>query len=232
MADEAAAPFECCVSASIFARAFSIAAKDNWRPNLAGVCVEPIEAGGVVMVATDGKRLIALHDTTGVANFRGVVLPSREIVRALSSKVKPAFLGRSATGGPSLIVRGNRAATMWGRDLETPPPYELLDAPTEMVTAFQWIAATVGTDYPEWRRVIGEPDVPTAPIGPLNPSLLSPLAAALATGLTHSVKLVAGKGGISAPIFVFTHGSSGVGVVMPMVDRDALPPLPAWATAS
>ena len=65
MADEAAAPFECCVSASIFARAFSIAAKDNWRPNLAGVCVEPIEAGGVVMVATDGKRLIALHDDCG-----------------------------------------------------------------------------------------------------------------------------------------------------------------------
>lgn len=66
-------------AASIFA------AKTDVRYYLNGIYVEPVKGGGVNLVATDGHRMIIIHDKEGYAS-RGFIIPNHKALYALCKK--------------------------------------------------------------------------------------------------------------------------------------------------
>lgn len=70
----------CTLSAKLYNAALRFAAKRDVRHYLTRARVEPVAAGGVLIVATDGIRLVALYDAqgsaSGVMSVDAVKLPS------------------------------------------------------------------------------------------------------------------------------------------------------------
>jgi hypothetical protein len=231
-----AAPFACCVSARLFARAYSIAVQSpEWRPAISGVSVEPLgEDKGVLLVGTDGRRLVALHDKGGKANGKGIVHPSKAIAAALTGTVRPAIaVGKKTVVGEAvyLIVRGDKAVVAW---FASDDIFQRVAAPDDTVAAFQWARATIDMTFPDWRGALKAPTDTKAPLGTFNPLLLAPVARALSDAAPRrgeeaalSVRLVPTDPG--GPIFVHLQGASGFGVIMPTRSWDEPFSLPSWA---
>lgn len=105
--------FECVVSADLFRRAMSAVSKEHSRIHLNGVHVEPCSEGGVLLVGTDGSRLIVFHDKYGMArNGTGIVQLNKDMIKALSAKRwnLPGWLGPVTGGGKKTRAEGS---TSW-----------------------------------------------------------------------------------------------------------------------
>lgn len=244
---EAPTQFECIVSADLFRRALAAVSKEETRYYLNGVNIEACPTGGALLVATDGSRMIVLHDPEGVVRGgTGIVQLNASMIKALSAKVwrLPNWIGQisSSTSKRFLIVRGAKAAVAevevpeTGLDVEA--ALAMADAPTQNVGGYQWMGALIEGKFPDWRRVVGKPDPVSTSHGPLDPKILAPIAEAL-TGSGKSVAyrgcyLVPTEGDVSGsgPVFVFTLGaSSGFGIVMPVRDHGSVArALPDWMT--
>lgn len=243
-------PFECVVSADLFSRALAAISKEDTRYHLNGVNVEPCDQGGVLLVSTDGRRMLVLRDPDGYApNGAGTVSLNKDMVRALIAKSwnLPNWLGPLTGKGPKrrlVVVRGQKAAvTEVAIEKSAALDYEsllaLADAPSAAVGGYQWIGAVIGGAFPDWRKVIGTPAAHGVFIGAFDASLLAPLAKALSgsdparpsRSESPGVRLVPTDGDTEGklPLFIFpTTNSAGFAVLMPMRDQLKSTALPAW----
>lgn len=72
--------------AHLFAVASRFTSIEETRPYLQGVYVEPHRGTGVMLVATDGTRLIGIHDTEGFAEKPAIVRLSKTTLAACSGR--------------------------------------------------------------------------------------------------------------------------------------------------
>jgi hypothetical protein len=99
---------------------------------LQGVHVEPCAAGGVLLVATDGHRLICIRDELGQADCSGIVKLTPEVLKLCRSK--------SSEERRCVQVDGEYASVVLGSDIIGTSKGALID----------------GT-FPDWRRVVPKP---------------------------------------------------------------------------
>jgi len=200
----------------------TIAAKGDIRYYLNGLLVDVNAAGVVVLVATDGHRLLALPvEPDDVSDAR----PGEYIIpRDALESVKPVKAGRNAfpleltIEQPAPAPDPERA----GVTVQAPARFTLTGATT---------AAGVVVDgrYPDWRRVLpvkasGEP-------GHFQPDYVADFGtvAALLTGKKNPCPVIHHSG--LAAALVTGLGANAIGVLMPMrVPADEMnhPGLPAW----
>lgn len=77
------------------------------RYYLEGISVEPAEGGGVYLVATDGHKLIAVHDAGGLCSEPTIIRVSRDVKRHCKPRLKPSVLvrrGLESAGFPFVEV--------------------------------------------------------------------------------------------------------------------------------
>lgn len=234
--------FECVVSADLFKRAMAAISKEETRYYLNGVFVQACDHGGALLVATDGRRMLVLRDPNGyVANGSGIVTLRPETARALTVKSYklPSWDG-PLTGKSQLVrllaVRGQRAAVVDLRkdpeaDIDTPAILAMADNPGPFVGAYQWRETLIDGTYPDWRRVVSEPDFSGKKIGSFNAAMLAPLVAALADDDGGGCTMVPTKdGGELDAHYVFPANKSrvsGFGILMPL-RRSETPKMPEW----
>jgi hypothetical protein len=222
--------FQCAVSADLFSRALVARSSDNGRFYLTGINVEPCPQGGVVLVGTDGHRLVALRDPLGViSDTSAIVRLNPVMIKALAAKPR--------RGGPGfyrvLAVRGGKAAVVeFGTPGKDPPDYrqalECVDTPNGAVVAYQWWDTIIDGQFPDWRRAVGAPKPANEPVGPVNHTVLAPVVRALSEEkLTPAFKLWPSTSG---SIFVqpYNPAVEGIGIVMPMRDLGVKPLSPEW----
>ena len=120
-----------------FRAASLIVSKEETRYYLTGVLVEPNPAGGIFLVATDGHKLVVIHDPNGSAN-RPAILSCDFKSSAL--KTKRPELGRR------VILTGNTA------DIRNAAPDD--DDTEATITVDRMLFEEVDGPFPSWRRVV------------------------------------------------------------------------------
>lgn len=121
------------VNANLFRLAYVCASSEETRYYLKGVYVEPV-AEGVLLVATDGHRLVCIHDKTGYADKPAIVQLSKGALKACKSPKNG--LGRI------LKVEDNTATVV---------TFDLNEEGTPVAIHSNSI---VDGTFPDWRRVI------------------------------------------------------------------------------
>ena len=76
------------VRAKHFAAAYLFASTEETRYYLNGVLVEPHPDGGVLLVATDGHRMVAIRDEEGETNGSWICAAPREIMALCRKRAK------------------------------------------------------------------------------------------------------------------------------------------------
>lgn len=125
------------VDSKLFEIASRFASTEVSRYYLRGVCVEPCEAGGVALVATDGHRMFIAYDAEGSADQTRIVYADKAM---LSQCRKAERLASPCVDPQGTDKNGNkqyRADVMAGESLSGSGLVGLVD----------------GT-YPDWRRVV------------------------------------------------------------------------------
>jgi hypothetical protein len=148
------------------AAASLIQGKKDVRDYLNGIHIEPRKAGGVIVVGTDGQRLLAIADKEGTLE------------------------------GKSIIVRLDPQTVTKCKQAKAGNVLELRDDGTAHIPALGHIAAYTVIDgkYPDWRAVMPKEagDVQAGPAPAFNPLYLADLCAVgklLANGRTPAVRL-------------------------------------------
>jgi hypothetical protein len=85
------------IDARMFYAALVCVSTDETRYYLNGVHVEPHPEKGAVLVATDARRMIVLHDAAGYAGRTAIVSADKELVKALAAATKQP-------GSPRLLI--------------------------------------------------------------------------------------------------------------------------------
>lgn len=243
--------FKCVVSADLFRRTMMAQSTEETRYYLNGVRIEPCPEGGVLLIATDGHRLLVFRDADGfISGGSATISLSSIMARALSAKPwkHPGWGLMPKADHPRrrfVAVHGDRAATVdFALDPTAAISAEVAEAiidqvrnPTALVGGFQWASAQIDGDYPDWRRVIGEPGEGGLVV-PVNLRVLSAVVEALSQSATETgFRLVPSRDDPEGPAFVIPyHDSPGFGVIMPMRPRlrqdafapPAPPKVPSW----
>lgn len=68
------------VNADLFRIAYTCASKEDVRYFLSGVYIEPHPAGGAILTATDGHRMVSIHDVDGEASTGAIVSVTKEFL--------------------------------------------------------------------------------------------------------------------------------------------------------
>lgn len=174
---------------------------DPSRFYLAGFCVEPCPAGGVLLVSTDGHRLTALRDPVGTIEGAPVVV---QLPKHVLDLCKP---GRRGAPDATITIDGNVAY--------------VTQSGSAIASAHGVI---VDGRFPDWRRVIPRPG-PAEEFARVafDPALLGSFAK-----LGKYITLAPGGNGANGPWLVRVADRDDVlGVIMPI--RDGMNDLlPAW----
>lgn len=88
--------------ANLFRLVYTITSNEPTRPYLNGVQVEPHKKGGVLLVATDGHRMLVAHDPDGRTNAPAIVKVTSAVLKASALSPKALNTGKTRT----LEVRG------------------------------------------------------------------------------------------------------------------------------
>lgn len=240
--------FKCVVSADLFRRAMMAQSTEETRYYLNGVRVEPCAEGGVLLVATDGHRLLVFRDIDGfITGGAATISLSKSMTKALTAKPwnHPGWGVMPKTETPRrrfLAVHGDKAATVdfaleaaVGADTAE-IIIEQVASPSALVGGFQWVGAQIDGGYPDWRRVVGEPGEGVV-TDFVKMAVIRPVVEALQPGgVEGGFRLVPTKDNPEGPLFVVPyHAGPGIGIVMGLrVFRHgkAEPPpamaLPSW----
>lgn len=70
------------INVSLFLAAVICVSKDEIRYNLNGVYVQPHPEAGALVVATDGRRMLVLHDETGECTKPGIIAADKLVIAA------------------------------------------------------------------------------------------------------------------------------------------------------
>ena len=73
-------------NANLFRIAYACASTDETRDYLQGVYVEPHPQGGVLLVTTDGHRMLVVRDETGFADETAVIKLKKDALKHCKSK--------------------------------------------------------------------------------------------------------------------------------------------------
>jgi DNA polymerase III sliding clamp (beta) subunit (PCNA family) len=95
---------------ALFAAAARFTSKEQTRPYLHGVYIEPAAGGGILLTATDGHRLFHGYDPKGAAPAPAIIVPEKAKLPAPWSK--PAPITIDLTAG---IMRHPDGGTMGAR---------------------------------------------------------------------------------------------------------------------
>lgn len=223
--------FQCVVSADLVRRVQIAVSTEETRFYLNGFHVEPCAEGGAILVATDGTKMLVFRDPDGVVFGSGIVKLSPTALKAL----KP---GKGEALDRLLVVSGDRAAIIFGNDVERAELISLAHSPDASVAAYQPAGSLIDGSFPEWRRVLphGESQPVTATF---NAAFVQDLAQALApASYRKSYVTLVGKGSDMAdaakgPHMMFAPAPlQGFGVIMP--ERDERPSqgaAPSWTSS-
>lgn len=91
--------------ANLFRLVYTIVSDELTRPYLCAVQIEPHKEGGVVLVATDGHRMLIAHDPGGRADAPALIQVTPAVLRASALSRKDTMKGSVRT----LEVKGGNA---------------------------------------------------------------------------------------------------------------------------
>jgi hypothetical protein len=208
------------VNANLFRAVAMFQSTEKARYYLAGVQIEPHPCGGVFLVATDGHRMLVVHDKTGVidAGEHGL------IVSLDAAALKACKMDRREST-PRRVIGAEIGAPAW---VATCDHYGAAEN-VHMVKGWH-----VDGTFPDWRRVLPRFDDSTPVLAAAyDPDLLASFADA--GRILADVK--------TPPATTLRHGSNGgpallrffgvdhaFGVLMPMRD-DSPAVIPAFVNA-
>jgi DNA polymerase-3 subunit beta len=189
------------------------AAKHDVRYYLKGVCVDARANGDVVLVATDGHRLLAYPIIGGANSVEGLAPGEYIIPREALEAVKPAKAGRVTLPIQIDIVTAP----------DTPDPERVgvtIKGKTSITVtgATSTVTAPIDGQYPNWRRIV--PASTSGEIAQFNADYVS--------GFGDVCKLLGGKYGPyinhnGSACAVVTNLPGALGLLMPMrMDGDEL----------
>jgi DNA polymerase III beta subunit, central domain len=234
--------FECIVSADLFRRAQLARSTEETRYYLNGVSVEPAPDGGAILVATDGRRLLALRDPDAHCVGNGIVCLTRDTTKALSAKILrlPGWNGPLTGAGDQrrfVAVKGQRVAVIETRlpksaPIDTDALLAMVDDPGALIGAYQWSHSVIDGKFPDWRSVVqAGPDFTKNVSAPFNADYLAPIAKALTKGMLPTIRCFPTKDGDDmSPLYVFPANDriDGFGVLMPVRGHTDYA-MPEWA---
>lgn len=123
------------VNAHLFAIVASFASTEQTRPHIGGVLIEPHRTEGVILVATDGHRMLVAHDVDGFVDEPLNIQLSKQLLKACSG----TKADRNKNGVNKLVIEGQLASVV--------DPYgNTQGSQRDAVTDYQ---------FPDWRRVSG-----------------------------------------------------------------------------
>lgn len=202
-------------NANLYRIAFSCSSTEATRYYLDGVFVEPHAAGGVKLTATDGHRMLCIHDETGEADESAIIKLSPEAFKACKPGKRENRREVRVDGASATIQ-----AFMSDKD-------EIGEA-----VAISASCRVDGT-FPDYRRVIPVPaefDGDSAPAAFRYDQIdvFAKVAVDLASGSkVASVRIISSQ--LTAPALVlFPLSPNAFGVVMPIKVADASRAIPAW----
>jgi hypothetical protein len=136
-------------NANLYRLAFSCGSNEETRYYLKGVFVEPHAHGGVTLTATDGHRLLCIHDVDGHAD-ESAIINLGDGLKACKPKRNERRDVVIATGSKDAIVNVT---------VEVPDRDEKTNAPTGTTTLEDTPVATaygvrVDGTYPSYRQVV------------------------------------------------------------------------------
>jgi hypothetical protein len=206
--------------------------KDETRYYLQGFLVEPCASGGVLLVATDGNRMLVIRDEAGSCDAPEIVRLEKETIAAC----------RPTKPGPArmLLLRNGKVASVTKRveDYSFDDYLSNVKAFGEGQGAHAVVAqhpyCAIDGTFPDWRRVLPKED--TAPgLAAFSPRYIADFAA-LATRLRSSrvAAISIHSTGPAEPTFVRFDGCSHVvGILMPVRADDSLNrTAPKWLSAT
>jgi hypothetical protein len=130
------------VDANLFRLAYAAVSVDEMRPHLKGVHIEPHPVAGAIMVSTDGRRMVVVHDPEGVCDETKIIkLPRFALAECRVSKM--FGMRRRLDIGASATIT------------EVAPGKKATDPKTERAVLSAFGVFVEGT-YPDWRRVVPE----------------------------------------------------------------------------
>ena len=165
------------------AASLMISKEETWY-YLNGVLIEPDPAGGIFLVATDGHRLVVIHDPNGYAE-RPAILKCDWKSPAL--KTKRGELGRR------VYLDGNDATIY---DLEPGEPADA-DASAAGVPIDRMLFREIDGKFPEWRRVVPIDPKPD----PEKANGVLTFTAGLLNEITASARILLGNGVVIMELF-------------------------------
>jgi len=240
--------FSCIIDADLFLRAAAVRAVDSFRDYLEGVRIEPCSAGGALLVATDGHRMVVLRDPDAEVNGAATIRPTAFFLEACAperdfdedgdpipsgNERPPIFMARRirCDGYRVEIARVTRNAA------EPSPPEgdaiaDCFEDPARQIGSISGEDVVVAC-FPEWRRVVPVKPNPAMVAGPINPEKLVDLKRALTTRRDGGLDIAPDSSSVdpkAAPALVIGDGTiDGFGVVMPVKrDKRPLTQLPHW----
>lgn len=128
------------VNARLFRAVAAFVSSDETRYYLQGVHIEPHAKGGVIMVATDGKKLMCVWDKDGA--MKG----ENPIVKLDKAALNACKAVRGEQGDRRILIEGKTATI---QDHERNP----------VATAYN---VTVDGTFPAWRRVMPNVEKPSS----------------------------------------------------------------------
>ncbi len=194
-------PFLCAVSADLFRRAFLARGKDETRHYLMGVYIEPSDAGGAMLSATDGTIAVIVHDPAAYVKGTGIIRLNDLMLRACKAKkgdltgTERVLMVRCEPDimDIAMIAHVPFADTDTARDTA----FGLIDEPTEQVISSEYGDIRINEEFPRMEGIIPHDMQPGYSGVAINAIYLKPIIEAL--------KPASGK---SCPVAIFTAEQS------------------------
>lgn len=201
------------INADYLRLAMLCASTEETRYYLNGVYVEPHHENGVLLVATDGHRLIVIHDANGVCNGLPVIIRrDKDFLKACKTDRKAEY--------PRIVEIENDIASVKVPDVE---------GNTNGISAAQMASPFIDGTYPDYRRVV--PDYHEGQCGAFNSSYLADfgkIAAELTGQRQAHIKLRAKDE--TSPALVQLNTPIAFGVLMPIRDTSPTGLPDFWTT--
>lgn len=207
--------FQLAVNADLFRRAASCVSSEPTRYYLNGVYATPCDAGGVLLISTDGHKMVAIRDPEGTIVGKGGIV---SLEKAVLKECKE---------GRQILVSKKKATVVRGGKPEDGFDFGLCVDPNSTVLAFQWKDVLIDGTFPDWTRAASLPNFTVEKTG-INPNFLLTVASSLGGKFSAVVAYETTPGG---PIFVACPEShvDGFGLIMPV--RCGAAKVPTWLAA-
>lgn len=167
---------------------------------LSGVLVQPHPVKGVLLVATDGHRLMCAHDETGTSSLDDVIVRLDKATLSACKGVKGETLDRL------LHIEGDGHV-------------RVLTGTAERLPVAMAAGAIVDGTFPDWRRVVPQKEHMTIAPAAFNPAYLADFgkaAADLAKRQACSAGLILATVSDGPALIRFRDCPIAFGVLMPM----------------